>query len=130
MPEKKTNNAESEFHRRRKAFVILPCGILIAPDGFAGSHFDLLCQSGFTAEQTRKTIELRPRGYALDGSVYLYQGGDFFRLSDGNEREAKKWFPFFITNGWLKPDGKIYSGMQRGEKGTVWRPVKEFEISF
>ena len=110
--------------------MILGGGILVAPDGFDGSHFDLLCQSGFTADAARGVIAVRPRGYALDGNVYLYQGADFFCLSAENEKKAQGWFSFFEKSGWLAPDGRIYNGMRAGEKGTVWRPIKEFEISF
>ena len=130
MPEKNKSNTETDFHRRRRAFVILNGGILIASDGFEGSHFDLLCQSGFTVDTAQSLIAGSPRGYALDGNVYLYQREDFSCLSSENEERATSWFPFFKKNGWLKPDGRIYNGMRAGEKGTVWRPVKEFEISF
>ena len=61
---------ERDFHRRRTAFVILSAGILVAFDGFEGSHADLLRQSGFDERQTEKLIALRPRGFALNG-IYL-----------------------------------------------------------
>ncbi|MBR1778615.1 MAG: hypothetical protein IJ752_08570 [Alphaproteobacteria bacterium] len=67
MPENQKNNDESDFHRRRKAFVILNGGLLAAPDGFEGSHFDLLCQSGFDENQSQSLIAEQPRGYALEG---------------------------------------------------------------
>ena len=130
MPDKNKNNAESAFHRRRKAFVILDGGILVAPDGFEGAHFDLLCQSGFTADEARKLIAGRSRGYALDGSIYLYQGADFSCLSVENAKKAQIWFPFFQKSGWLRADGKIYDGMRAGKVGEVWLPTKEFKISF
>lgn len=76
-------NDETDFHRRRKAFVLLTdAGILLAQDGFAGSHADLLKQAGFVESQARLIIESMPRGYALDGNVYFYQGADFDPLSD------------------------------------------------
>lgn len=125
MSEKNDNDAEKDFHRRRRAFVILGGGVLVAPDGFDGAHADLLRQSGFTPEETRGLIDSKPRGYALDGDVFLYQGEDFSPLSPENEKAALVWFPFFEKNGWLGPDGRIYSGMRAGKKGTVWRPVKE-----
>ncbi len=130
MPEKNINNAESDFHRRRRAFIILGGGVLVAPDGFDGAHFDLLRQSGFTSEEARDLIASNPRGYALDGNVFLYQGESFSCLSSENEKTARIWFPFFEKNGWLKTDGRIYNGMRAGEKGTVWRPIKEIEKSF
>lgn len=130
MPENPKNKAESDFHRRRKAFVILNGGILVAPDNFEGSHFDLLCQSGFNAEPARRLIAEQPRGYALNGNVYLYQGADFFCLSAENIKKAREWFPFFQKNGWLEKNGKIYNGMRVGDAGTIWHPIKEIEISF
>ena len=130
MPENRKNKAEADFHRQRKAFVILDGGLLAACDGFDGSHFDLLCQSGFSAEQARCLIVCQPRGYALNGNVYLYQGPEFLCLTDENRLKAEKWLSFFRKNGWLKRSGKIYDGMCTGQVGNVWRPLKEFEISF
>ena len=130
MPENPENNAESAFHQRRTAFVILESGILTAENGFAGSHFDLLCQSGFNEEQARFLIAEQPRGYALDGSVYLYQGTDFSCLSGENGKKAEKYISFFKKNGWLSLTGKVYDGMKSGKTGSVWTPVKEFKISF
>ena len=130
MPENQNNKAESDFHRRRRAFVIFDCGILTASEDFEGSHFDLLCQSGFDSGYARHLIDDQPRGYALDGNVYLYQGADFSCLSFGNRKKAEKWISFFQINGWLKVGGKIYDGMQAGKTGSVWTPIKEFEISF
>ncbi len=130
MPEIQINKAEIDFHRRRKAFVILECGILVAQDGFDGSHSDLLTQSGFDEDQMRKVIQQQPRGYALNGNVYLYQGTDFKCLSSKNKDMVKSYVAFFEKNGFLKQDGKIFDGMNVGKAGDQWTPVKEIEISY
>ena len=124
------NNAESDFHRRRKVFVVLETGLLIASDGFGGSHSDLLLQSGFDVEQTDRLIAGQPRGYALNGNVYLYRGADFLCLSEINAGKVPEWIPFFRKSGWLAENGKVYDGMRVGKTGTVWEPIKEFKISF
>ena len=126
MPEKPTSEVEAAFHSRRKAFVIFDAGILTAADGFAGSHFDLLVQTGMDGEQARRAIETCPRGYALNGDVFLYQGADFSALSERGRRLAERFIPFFKTNGWLAPAGKVYDWMRRGAAGSVWTPLKEF----
>ena len=128
MPEKPKNNAESDFHRRRKAFIILNGGLLVASDGFEGSHFELLLQSGFDEGLACRLIAGQPRGYALNGNVYLYQGSGFLCLSKANSGKAREWIPFFQKSGWLAENGKIYDGMRAGKTGTVWEPIKEFEI--
>ena len=130
MAQSPQSNAESSFHRRRTAFVILNGGILTAESGFDGSHFDLLCRSGFGEDQARRLIAECPRGYALNGNVYMYQGAGFSVLSDENRKATEKYVSFFRNNRWLSETGKIYDGMHSGEKGSVWTPVKEFEISF
>jgi len=130
MPENRKNRTESDFHQRRIAFIILKSCILTAESGFVGSHFNLLCQSGFDEKKARRLIAEAPRGYALDGNVYLYQGADFSCLSAENRKKAKAYVSFFQKNGWLSPAGKIYDGMRSGEIGSVWIPIKEFEISF
>lgn len=120
------NNAESEFHRRRKAFVVFDSGILTARDNFAGSHFDLLRQAGFDENQARGIVERNARGYALDGNVYLYQGADFSCLSEQNRQTAALFLPWFEKNGWLAGNGKVFNGMKAGRIGSCWTPVKEF----
>lgn len=117
-------NAEEDFHRRRKAFVLLKeAGILLAQDGFSGSHFDLLRQAGFVESQARGIIETQPRGHALGGDVYFYQGVDFSPLSSENRETARQWLPFFRQNGMLT--GRAFDGMRRGDAGQPWQPVAD-----
>ncbi len=127
MPEiPKKNNAESDFHRRRKAFVLFDEAVLAARDGFPGSHFDLLRQTGFTERQAHEIIECRARGYALNGDVYLYQGADFSCLSEHNKARAALFLQVFRNNGWLAENGRVYDGMSPGQIGESWTPIKEF----
>ena len=130
MPEIQKSKAELDFHRRRQAFVVLEQGILMAQNGFDGSHYDLLIQSGFDENQTRSIIQNQPRGYAMNGNVYLYQGSDFSCLSERNKEKIKSYFSFFQKNGFLSRNGKIYDGMNVGKTGDQWIPIKEIEISF
>jgi len=117
-------DSETDFHRRRKAFVLLKnAGILMAKDGFAGSHADLLREAGFVESQARGIIETCPRGYALDGNVYFYQGADFSTLNAENREFAKRWLPFFRQSGMLT--GRAFDGMRRGTVGAVWQPVSD-----
>lgn len=118
--------AETDFHQKRRAFVLLEGGILLAREAFPGSHFDLLRQSGFDEETARQMIAGRPRGYALDGNVYFYQGDDFSVLCEQNRREAVSYLDFFRRSGFLSPEGKVFDGMQAGKIGENWTPVKEF----
>ncbi len=106
MPEKPTSEAEAAFHSRRKAFVIFDAGILTAADGFAGSHFDLLVQTGMDGEQARRAIETCPRGYALDGDVFLYQGGGFFRAVGTGAAAGRTVRSFFQNERVAVPDGQ------------------------
>lgn len=118
--------AETDFHQKRKAFVLLGSGILLAHSGFPGSHFDLLRQSGFDDEAARRLIAVRPRGYALDGNIYFYQGEDFSVLSEQNRREALPYLDFFRRLGFLSREGRAFDGMKAGKIGESWTPVKEF----
>lgn len=126
MPENLKNSAESAFHRRRRAFIVFDDGLLIARDGFEGSHFDLLIRSGFDENQARTIIDQNARGYALGGNVYLYQGTEFSCLSEQNKKNTALFLPDFEKNGWLDKSGKIYDGMHVGQIGSKWRPIKEF----
>lgn len=120
--------SEKEFHRRRTAFVVLNAGILIAKEGFEGSHFDLLKDSGFSESQAKEIIENRPRGFSLDGNVYAYQGESFLPLTVEKEEAFRVYIPFFKQSGLLSREGKVYSGMQAGKPGDLWQGVKEIEF--
>lgn len=118
--------AEADFHRKRKAFIILDAGILMARDGFEKSHIDMLRQSGFPEDQANRLIETQPRGFVLDGNLYFYQGMKFHRLSGENKEKASSYIFFFRSLGLLPEDGKVYDGMHIGEAGEKWQPISEF----
>ncbi len=120
------NNAEQEFHSRRKAFVVFAKGILTADDGFTGSHRELLIQCGFNDSQATEIINTCPRGYALKGNVFLYQGENFACLTVENKKRVEKLISYFKKNHWLSETGSVYDGMVIGQTGEQWKPVKEF----
>lgn len=122
-------DSEKDFHRKRRAFVILKSGILLAETGFSGAHVDLLVESGFSLEQAHELICCRPRGFSSGGSVFAYQGEDFTVLSAENEAVFKSYFPFFRQNGMLSEDGRAFSGMKTGKIGEIWTGLKEIQIS-
>lgn len=122
-------SAESDFHRRRTAFVILSAGILVAFDKFEGSHADLLRQSGFNEQQVEALIASRPRGFASNGNVYAYQGRDFSALDDENEKSLKTYVPYFKRNGMLGINGQLFSGMIPAQIGEIWQTIKEIQFS-
>lgn len=121
--------SEISFHRNRKAFVILNQGLLLAQTGFEGSHFDLLCQSGFSEEQAKSLIFSCPRGYFLSENLYFYEGEEFSCLSETNEKKALCFIETFRKLGLLEASGHIYSGMNKSEVGKSWQPIKEIKIS-
>lgn len=119
-------SAEREFHRRRKAFVLFrETGILMGEDGFEGSHAELLSRTGLEPDRVREIIASEPRGFALDGDVYLYQGEGFSELSAENKAYARTWLPFFRSMGLSAGNGRVFNGMIVGKPGESWTPVSE-----
>ncbi len=94
-------------------------------DGFEGSHAELLGRAGLDPDRVRDVIASEPRGFALEGDVYLYQGEDFSELSAENKACARMWLPFFRTLGLLSGNGRVFSGMIVGKPGENWAPVSE-----
>lgn len=118
--------AEREFHRQRKAFILFrEAGILMGADGFEGSHAELLGRTGLESDRIRDIIACEPRGFALDGDIYLYQGEDFSELSAENRAYARTWLPFFRALGLLTGNGRVFNGMIAGKPGERWTPVSE-----
>lgn len=119
-------NSETEFHKRRRAFVIFKgVGLLIAQEGFSGAHKDLLCAAGIEKEKADEIILNEPRGFALEGNVYFYQGKEFLELSEENTVSAVSFLPQFRSMGLLGENGKAYNGIVMGKPGEVWLPIKE-----
>lgn len=121
--------SEIQFHKNRQAFVVFKDSVLLAHQGFEASHFDLLCQSGYTNAQALEIIETMPRGYFLSNDLYFYQGKDFLVLSEKNEKIALSFLDFFQKIGLFLSSSHIYSGMKKGEIGKRWLPIKEIKLS-
>lgn len=70
-----------DFHKQRKAFIIIDGNIEFLPDGSAMSHFEY-CQTKGVDKDTFSSIT---RGYYLNGNVVFYKDNFIFDNSVINE---------------------------------------------
>ncbi len=64
-----TKNEARDFHRQRKAFIILNGKLEFLPEGSSLSHFEYCKAKGLSKEEFNKIT----RGYYLNGNVVFYK---------------------------------------------------------
>lgn len=64
-----TNGEARDFHKERKAFIILNGNLEFLPDGSDMSHYEYCKSKGLDKEEFNKII----RGYYLNNNVVLYK---------------------------------------------------------
>ncbi len=80
-----TKNEAREFHKQRKAFIILNDVLEFLPEGSAMSHFEYCQSKGFD----KKSFNGITRGYYLNGNLVFYK--DNFIFDDNLMNEALKY---------------------------------------
>ena len=80
-----TKDEARDFHRRRKAFIILDGELEFIPEGSPMSHFEFCQTKGLDKEVFNQIT----RGYYLDGNVVIYK--DNFIYDDALIEEALKY---------------------------------------
>ncbi|GAA0101488.1 hypothetical protein UT300012_22030 [Paraclostridium bifermentans] len=111
-----------EFHRQRIAFAIVNGEVLYLENSEL-SHIGWLVGSGLvTAEEFIHVT----RGYYKDGIIAFYSGN--FKGGTTVERDALEHVESIIDYLDINEVKSIYCGVQEGEIGTVWEPIKTLEI--
>ena len=113
------------FHQNRYMFCFVNDTLHVAFND-ERSHHDWVLQENlvYDENQYRKI----PRGYFTEkGNFYLYIDDDFRCLS---EKEFKMDYVFKLIDYYMNTVSKkgtliFYNGMNTGEAGTVWHPIKE-----
>ena len=98
-----TKDDARDFHKQRKAFVILNDILEFLPDGSSMSHFEYCQLKGISKELFNKIT----RGYYLNGNVVFYK--DNFIYDDNVINEALNYLDE-IAQKIGKTEFKIYFG--------------------
>ena len=98
-----TKNESRDFHKQRKAFIILNNKIEFLPDYSSMSHFEYCQTKGISKEDFNKIT----RGYYIDGKVIFYK--DNFIYDDKLIKEALSYLEE-ISKRILKTKFDIYFG--------------------
>lgn len=80
-----TKDEARDFHRQRKAFIILNDKLEFLPEGTAMSHFEYCKTKGLEKEQFNKIT----RGYYINGTLVFYK--DNFIYDENVISEALKY---------------------------------------
>jgi len=103
-----TKNEARDFHKQRKAFIILNKKIEFLPEGSSMSHFEYCQTKGITKEEFNKIT----RGYYLDGKVVFYK--DNFIYDDELINEALSYLNE-ISRRIIQTEFDIYFGQLPNE---------------
>lgn len=103
-----TKNEARDFHKQRKAFIILNNKIEFLPDGSSMSHFEYCQTKGISKEDFNKIT----RGYYLDGKVVIYK--DNFIYDDELINEALSYLDE-ISQRIMQTEFDIYFGQLPNE---------------
>ena len=130
------NQAVEEYHRKRRAFIIIPqVGIIIGEHGQPHSHREILKNTGCSDEQISHILENYPRGYFLNNKLVIYQsddakGRETWQLQPKNYELVKKYFGDMKKIFDLNAQSQIFLGVSRGKEGEVWPTINEVDINF
>ncbi len=130
------NQAVEEYHRKRRAFIILPqVGIIIGEQGRPYSHREILKHIGCSDKQISHILENYPRGYFLNNKLVMYQSddvkeGESWQLHPKNYELVKKYFGDMKKIFDLNTQSQIFLGVSRGKEGEVWPTINEVDINF
>ena len=130
------NTNIENFHKRRRAFIILPrAGLLLAEPESVLSHKEILLTAGFSSSAIKDIMIACPRGYFLDNTLVIYQGdnikeGGAWELQPQNFSAVKNVFEYLECILGLNSDTKIYLGVKCGKLGAVWEQYNQVNIEF
>lgn len=125
-----------QYHQRRRAFVIIPqVGIIVAQKGSIMSHEEILQSIGMSKEKVNEAIKNNPRGYFMDNTLVLYQGGNIkegesWELKAENYKAVAENFADMKKLFNLNQDTLIYLGVKQGKLGEVWEKIHQVPITF
>ena len=103
-----TKDSARDFHRQRKAFIILNNKLEFLPEGSPMSHFEYCQTKGLDKEIFNKIT----RGYYLNGNVVFYK--DNFIFDDNVINEALKYLKEIAIKV-LSNEFDIYFGLRLDE---------------
>ena len=99
-----TKDEARDFHKQRRAFVILNNKLELLPDGTSMSHFEYCQTKGLSKEEFNKIT----RGYYLNGNLVFYKNN--FVYDDNVISEALQ-FLNEIAEKYLLKKFEIYFGL-------------------
>jgi len=126
------STSEANFHKSRRAFILMPAGLLVAPANTSLSHQDMFDKMGLSFAQTLHYLSDTPRGYYMSGDLCLYQGALLDRktweLKQANYKLVQQYMPDLRALFNLTDDSNMYLGVRVGRIGSVWERINKTTI--
>ncbi|MFQ6760370.1 MAG: hypothetical protein ACLRFM_03165 [Alphaproteobacteria bacterium] len=126
------STSEANFHKFRRAFVLMPAGLLVAPANTNLSHQDMFDKMGLSFAQTLHYLSDTPRGYYMSGDLCLYQGALLDRktweLKQANYKLVQQYIPDLRALFNLTDDSNMYLGVRVGRIGSVWERINKTTV--
>ena len=110
---------DSEYHKKRRAFIIYNDEVLFIEKGVDKSHYEFACELGIDKD----TFSSLCRGYYLAGDLVFYKGN--FVYDEELISYAKNYINVIKEKLNLESI-KVYFGLNVGKQGEYWLP--KFEL--
>ena len=121
-----------QFLESRRAFIIMPAGLLVAPTNTNLSHQDMFTKMGLSFAQTMHYLSDTPRGYYMTGELCLYQGAllnhKTWELKQKNYKLVQQYMPDLRALFNLNDNSNMYLGVRVGNIGDVWERINKTTI--
>lgn len=125
-------HTEQSFHTTRRAFILMPSGLLVAPANINLSHQDMFTKMGLSFAQTTHYLSDTPRGYYMTGELCLYQGAllnhKTWELKQKNYTLVQQYMPDLRALFNLNDNSNMYLGVRVGKVGDVWEKINKTTI--
>ena len=116
------------FHTTRRAFIMMPNGLLVAPKNTDISHEQILKNRGVASDEVSRIMAKVPRGYFMNNEIVVYQGydmtpGAIWCLDLGGYQIARSYIPNLRREFSINDNTRVWMGVRVGKIGTVWETL-------
>ena len=118
----------TNFHAVRRAFIMMPNGLLVVPKNMDISHNDMLRNLGFAADEVARIMNEVPRGYFMNNEIVVYQGYDMtpgavWCLNLGGYQVMRSFISDLRREFAATDNTCIWMGVRVGKIGSVWETL-------
>ncbi len=118
----------TNFHTMRRAFIMMPNELWVAPKNMDITHEQMLRNHGIAANEISRILKEVPRGYFMNNEIVIYQGHDIspnaiWCLDLGGYQIARSFIPNLRREFAVNDNTRVWMGVRVGKIGSVWETL-------